>query len=96
MDPMGVARIGRERVCQPDWLPPRKRTERATPRRQDPTPVGVPSRTGSMPGNDESLRHATEKTRWVFAAAARLIASANVARNHVRSSGDVSETKRSP
>jgi hypothetical protein len=48
-----------------------------------------------MPGNDESLRHATEKTRWVFAAAARLIASANVARNHVRSSGDVSETRRS-
>jgi hypothetical protein len=43
-----------------------------------------------------SLRHATEKSRQSSAAAAYLIASANVARNHVRSSGDRSETRRSP
>jgi hypothetical protein len=89
------ARIGSERVFLPYWLPPRKRTERATLPREAPPRVGVPNCTGSVPGSDVSLRHATEKSRQSSAAAACLIASANVARNHVRSSGDVSETRRS-
>ena len=90
------ARIGSERVFLPYWLPPRKRTERATLPREGPPRVGVPNCTGSVPGSDVSLRHATEKSRQSSAAAAYLIASANVARNHVRSSGDRSETRRSP
>jgi hypothetical protein len=90
------ARIGSERVCPPYWLPPRKRTERATLPREGPPRVGVPNCTGLASGSDVSLRHATEKSRQSSAAAACLIASANVARNHVRSSGNSSETRRSP
>ena len=90
------ARIGSERVCLPYWLPPRKRTERATLPREGPPRVGVPNCTGLVPGSDVSRRHATKKSRQSSAAAACLIASANVARNHVRSSGDRSETRRSP
>jgi hypothetical protein len=90
------ARIGSERVFLPYWLPPRKRTERATLPREGPPRVGVPNCTGLVPGNDVSLRHATEKSRVSTAAAACSIASANDARNHVRSSGDRSETRRSP
>jgi len=90
------ARIGSERVFLPCWLPPRKRTERATLPREGPPRVGVPNCTGLVPGSDVSLRHATEKSRQSSAAAACSIASANVARNHLRSSGDRSETRQSP
>jgi len=43
------ARIGSERVCLPYWLPPRKRTERATLPREGPPRVGVPNCTGLVP-----------------------------------------------
>jgi hypothetical protein len=92
----GVARIGSERVYLPDWLLPRKRTERAPLRRQGPPQDEVPNHSGWVPGSDASLRHATEKRCSSSIAAARSIASASVARNPVRWSGDGSETWQSP
>jgi hypothetical protein len=73
-----------------------KRTERATLPRKGPPRVGVPNCTGLVPRSDVSRRHATKKSSQLSAAAACLIASANVARNHVRSNGDRSETTGSP
>ena len=44
-----------ERGCLRCWLPPRKRTERATLPREGPLRVGVPSCTGLVPGSDVLL-----------------------------------------
>src|SRR6476660_1948632 len=44
-----------EQGRQPCWLPPRKRTERATLPREGQLRVGVPNWTGLVPGSDELL-----------------------------------------
>ena len=44
-----------ERGCLRCWLPPRKRTERATLPREGPLRVGVPNCTGLVPGSDVLL-----------------------------------------
>jgi hypothetical protein len=57
----GASGIASKRVCRPDWLPPKKRTERATLPREGLSRAGVPNRSGSASGSDALLRHATEK-----------------------------------
>jgi hypothetical protein len=52
-------------------------------------PVGAPNQSGSAPGTDASPQRAIQKSST---AAARLIVSANAARNHAGSSRNSSET----
>jgi hypothetical protein len=56
-----VSGIASKRVCRPDWLPPKKRTVRATLPREGLSRAGVPNRSGSASGSDALLRYATEK-----------------------------------
>jgi hypothetical protein len=59
--------------------------------RGGPSRAAVPSCTGWVPGSGVSLPHATEK-RCSWFAAASLIGSASLARNHERNSVDRSAT----